>query len=139
MDTLVYTSSLFLIPINIACCKQKYILMNIYTLLCLSSWTHHSCIHTQKNNSSNTITIYDDFDKFMCFYAIYYTFVYALLFVSPIQFIMYMICLCIVFYAFSHVTQNINYYERGIRNYHFHTYHILMHVAACIGFIVILY
>ena len=150
MDTLVYTSSLFLIPINIACYKKKYILMNIYILLCLSSWAHHSCIHTNTNtnanvNISNTIdidsehTIYDDFDKIMCYYAIYYTFTYTLTFASPIQFLMYITCLCIVFYSYYHVNNNKNYYKRGLINYHLHKYHILMHIAACIGFIIILF
>lgn len=140
MDTLVYSASLFLIPINIACYKKKYILMNIYILLCLSSWAHHSCIHTNvSKNIDSERTIYDDFDKFMCFYSMYYTFIYALLFVSPIQFIIYIIFLCIVFYSFYYVNNNENYYIRGLQNYHLHKYHILMHVSACIGFIIILF
>ena len=139
MDTLVYTASLFLIPINIACYKKNYILMNIYILLCLSSWAHHSCIHTNISKNIDTErTIYDDFDKIMCFYAIYYTFVYALLFVSPIKFIMYFICLCLVFYSYYYVNNNENYYKRGLENYHFHKYHILMHISTCIGSIIIL-
>jgi hypothetical protein len=138
MDTLVYSSSIFLIPIQLAALKKEYILMNVIICLLLTSWAHHSNIHFRYINNTNHIyndiytnTIYDDLDVYMCYYAIYYTYMYAACFCTPRQCILYLICLFGVFINYYYVNTNINYLERGITNWKYHINHILMHVSAC--------
>ena len=154
MDTLVYSSSIFLIPIQLAAFKKEYILMNVIICLLLTSWAHHSNIHFRyidninNNNNINSIsnnnsteytdTIYDTLDNYMCYYAIYYTYMYAVFFCTPRQCILHLICLFGVFINYYYVNQNVNYLERGIKNWKYHINHILMHVSACCGFIAIL-
>ena len=66
MDTLIYSSSLFLIPINIAAIKNKYILMNVFIGLLLTSWAHHSNKHISDKNS-----IYDSLDNYIHYYIVH--------------------------------------------------------------------
>ena len=158
MDTLIYSSSLFLIPIQIAAYKKEYILMNVYICLLLTSWAHHSNIHiiyninnninnnninnNNNNNSNNNQiyidSIYDILDTYMCYFSIYYTYMYAMLFCTTRQCIIYLVCLFSVFVNYYFVNKNKNYLTRGITNWHYHIHHILMHISACIGFIAIL-
>jgi hypothetical protein len=133
MDTLVLSASSFLIPINVAAIKGKYDLMNIYTLLCLTSWAHHSNMHV-----SGTQSIYDDLDKLMCYYAIYYTFLYAITQCCFVRFVTYCVCLIGVFISYYYVHQNSMYTTRGLENWHCHVPHLVMHSSACLGFLVIL-
>jgi hypothetical protein len=135
MDTLIYTATTFIIPINIAAYNRKYVLMNVFILLTLTSWAHHSIVHTQQ--SVYTPSIYDDIDKIMCFYAIYFSFMYALFFTSIVKFILYSICLTMVIVSYIYVHRNVHYAQRGLINWHHHKYHIIMHLSACLGFIVI--
>ena len=132
MDTLVYSASTFLIPINIAAVNGKYDLMNVYLLLCLTSWAHHSNMHICGEES-----FYDDIDKLMCYIAIYYTLMYALAHMDLIRLVLYCICLLGVFVSFAYVHTNAHYTVRGIENWRYHIPHICMHLSACLGFIVI--
>lgn len=146
MDTLVYTASTFLIPINIAAYTKKYVLMNIVLFLTLTSWAHHSIAHSHMESTGSSSSLlsslsisltYGDLDKIACYWAILYSFIYALFFTSMIQFALYSICLGLVFYSYSYVHKNQHYYKRGLENWRHHKYHILMHLAACAGFTVI--
>ena len=132
MDTLIYSSSLFLIPINIAAIKNKYILMNVFIGLLLTSWAHHSNKHI-----SDKISIYDSLDNYMCYVAISITLLYALLYSSSLQIMLYIPCLLFVYLTYQYVESNINYCKRGLENWDCHVYHILMHIFACLGFITI--
>ncbi len=132
MDTLVLSASLFLIPINVAAIKGKYDLMNIFILLCLTSWAHHSNMHV-----SGAESIYDDLDKLMCYYTIYYTFIYAITQCSFTRFVTYCMCLIGVFVSYYFVHQNSMYTIRGLEHWHIHVSHIAMHGSACLGFLVI--
>ena len=109
MDTLVYTSSLFLIPANLAAIKGEYVLMNTCIFLTLTSWAHHSNWHVHPCR-----TIYCDVDNVACYFTIYFTFMYAILFTSRIQCILYMMSLAGVFYAYHKVNQNKHYEKRGL-------------------------
>ena len=135
MDTLIYTASTFIIPINVAAYTGKYVLMNLVLFLTLTSWAHHSICHTQYK--SKECDMYEYIDSTTCYWVIFYSFVYALFYTTPLQFILYSICLSLVFYSYYHVHKNNNYYKRGLSNWHYHKYHILMHISACIGLTII--
>jgi len=133
MDTLVLSSSLFLIPINIAAVKGNYVLMNILITLTLSSWAHHSNKHVGAIQAS----IYDRFDVFMCYYTIYFTFMYALLLTNVVKFVTICIFIGCVVFMNTYVQTNEHYYDRGLDNWRYHKHHIAMHVITCIGCIII--
>ena len=132
MDTLVYSSSLFLIPANIAAMNGQYVLMNTLIGLSLTSWAHHSNWQVCPGR-----TVYCELDNVMCYFTIYYTFMYAILYSSRWQCALYMVCLSCVFYSYYNVNKNENYDKRGLSNWRYHKYHILMHVSACIGMTII--
>ena len=75
MDILVITSSLFLIPINLASINQLYLLMNHMIFLTLTSWAHHSILHINNNYTNN---IYDKLDKIACYSIILHSSIFAL-------------------------------------------------------------
>lgn len=137
MDTLVYTATLFLIPINIAAYNKKWILMNVMLLLCLTSWAHHASMHVSGYREKYDQSVYDILDEVMCWYAIYYSFMYGLFFTTPKQFIIYCICLVGVFISHKNIVPNPDYTRRGVENWHVHVPHICMHLSALGGFIAV--
>ena len=138
MDTLVYTVSTFIVPINIAALNGKYVLMNIIILLTLTSWAHHGITHELSClRRDKCVTLYNFMDQYMCKVTIAYTLMYAIFFTSTVQCILYMYCLAGVLYSSVHVENNKFYYERGVTNWKYHLNHVVMHLSACLGFIVI--
>ena len=61
--------------------------MNVFIGLLLTSWAHHSNKHISDKNS-----IYDSLDNYMCYVAISITLLYALLYSSSLQIMLY-ICI----------------------------------------------
>jgi len=136
LDTLIYTITLLLIPINLAASTGKYDLMNIYILLLATSWATHSIWHTSNDPKP---TIYCTLDTIMCYVTIAYTFMYAQLYVSSRRSYIYDFCLGLVIFSYLHIKDNKNYHKRGLENWHHHMYHILMHLSAVTGLSVIAY
>jgi hypothetical protein len=138
MDTLVYTVSTFIVPINIAAVNGKYDLMNIFIFLTLTSWAHHGITHElsciRRNSCS---TLYNRIDKYMCYIATAYTILYAVFFTIRLQCLLYFACLASVLYTSEQVENNKFYYKRGIQNWKHHTSHVVMHMSTCVGFIII--
>lgn len=138
MDTLVYTVSTFIVPINIAAINGKYDLMNVFIFLTLTSWAHHGITHELSClTRDKCVTPYNRIDAYMCRIAVMYTFMYAIFFTSVVQCLLYQMCLSSVVYSSVYVEHNKFYYERGITKCKYHLNHIVMHFSACLGFIVI--
>lgn len=138
MDTLVYSASTFIIPINVAAMNNKYILMNMYILLTLASWAHHAVTHELSClRRTECITRYNVIDVTMCYVAITYGLVYSVFFVPRLYFLIHCVCTLSAMYNCIRVQGNKYYYERGIKNWKRHTHHVLMHVSACAGFTVL--
>ena len=132
VDTLVLTSSLFIIPINLAAQTGKWDLMNVFIFLMGTSWVHHSNMHLQVQRQN----IYSKIDVFACYLAIMYTFIWAFLWSH--MFYYYLACLSgVTIMHFTDHCDEIYFYKRGLVNYRCHVKHILMHVFACMGFIII--
>ena len=130
LDTLVYTSSLFVIPINIAALNNKLLLMNLYIFLAVTSWAHHACRHMQVKNHC----IYDEIDKLACITLSVFIFLYTLFYTTFRKFIITfcgMICIAV---CFSRVYKNreIAIKNRGIHNWKYHKPHIIMHLTAAL-------
>jgi hypothetical protein len=131
VDSLVLSSSLFLVPINLAAQNAKWDLMNLFIFLMGTSWVHHSNMHMQVSRSN----VYSKIDILTCYVAIFYTFMWALLWTNVFYY--YLTCLTgVTIMHFTDHNEN-NYYKRGLKNYKWHVKHILMHVFACTGFIFI--
>jgi hypothetical protein len=118
------------IPINFAALNNKYLLMNVYIFLALTSWAHHACRHMKVKNSC----IYDEIDRFACITTGVYVFMYTLFYTTLRKFFITLtgiICICI---CYSRVLKNksINWDKRGIKNWKYQKPHIAMHIAATI-------
>ena len=135
MDTLVLSSCMFFIPINLAAIRRNYVIMNVTILLMVTSWAHHSVAHVKGKH----YCIYDTLDKLACYLVIGTSFIYSMLYNGFYVKILYMICLGNVFYLYSKVHTNCDYYSRGLFNWHKHKAHLLMHLSACLGLIIILF
>lgn len=133
------TATMFIIPINIAAIRGKYVLMNVCMFLTFTSWAHHGITHElSRLGSTYSMTTYNKIDVFMCRVAIAYSLMYALMCTSRLQCVVYLICLMSVVYSYyAHVEHNKNYYRRDIENWGFHKAHMVMHLSTCIGFTVI--
>ena len=127
LDTLVYTSSLFIIPINFAALNHKFLLMNIYIFLALTSWAHHACRHMKSKPC-----IYDDIDRFACISACVFTIFYTLFYKSLREFIITIVGIFCIFLCYYRVLKNkkLAWKNRGIKNWRLHKPHIAMHFAA---------
>ena len=136
MDTLVYSVSTFMIPINVAALRGKYDLMNVYLGLTLTSWAHHGITHELSClKRDGCKTVYNVIDLVMCRVAVAYTLWYAVLFTSRLQFFVYFVSLMsVVFSYYGYVTHNRLYYIRGLENWRLHKAHIIMHLSTCVGF-----
>jgi hypothetical protein len=127
LDTLVYSSSLFIIPINVAALNSKFLLMNLYIFIALTSWAHHACRHMKTKEC-----IYDDIDRFACIslgvFMIFYTFFYKAL----REFIITIIGIFCILLCYYRVLKNkkLAWYNRGIKNWKLQKPHIGMHIAA---------
>ena len=128
LETLVYTSSLFIIPINIAAYNGKYILMNVLLFVTLTSWAHHACRHM--NASRNCI--YDQIDKLACITLCVFGVMYTLFYNSWRKFIVTLIGILLVILCYSRVIKNRenSFYKRGLDNWKYHKPHIIMHLVA---------
>lgn len=127
LDTLVYTSSLFVIPVNIAAYNGKFLLMNIYIFIALTSWAHHSCRHMKVQKC-----IYDEIDKLACIASFVYLLMYTLFYTTFRKFFFtFLGCMCILI-LYYRVTKNriLNWDKRGIKNWKYQKPHILMHMTA---------
>lgn len=136
MDTLVCTATMFIIPINIAAIRGKYVLMNVYVGLALTSWAHHGITHELSRLGRTTcVTTYNRIDLTMCYSALAYTFVYSLMYTNRLQWFLYCMCFLIdLYHYYMYVNTNKFYYVRGIENWRLHKSHILIHLSTCIGF-----
>ena len=134
MDTLILSSCVFLIPINLAAIRQCYLTMNILTVLLATSWAHHALAHIKGAHSS----VYDTVDKTMCGVATVYSAWYTYWYLGGVRQAVYCVCLGGVFFAYSRVRVNKWYYTRGLVHWKKHRFHVLMHVSATIGFVVMM-
>lgn len=139
MDTLVYSVSTFMIPINVAAIHGKYDLMNVYMGLTLTSWAHHGITHELSClGRTKCLTMYNRIDLAMCYVALAYTFVYSLMYTNRLQWVLYCICFFVdVYHYYKYVNNNTFYYVRGLENWNFHKSHIIIHISTCVGFAVI--
>jgi len=131
LDTLIYTSSLFIIPINIAALNGKLILMNVYIFLALTSWAHHACRHMKVKNC-----IYDEIDKFACVTTGVFLFMYTFFYKSLRVFIVYILGTICIFICYYRIFKNrqVNITHRGLKNWKYQKPHILMHcIAVLVG------
>ena len=88
MDTLVWTVSMMMIPIQLAARRAEYALMNHIILLLCSSWSYHSICHEYKHLPKS---VYYYLDKIFCYTLsthIVYRFSQKLCFVHPEPFFM---------------------------------------------------
>ncbi len=130
LDTLVYTSSLFIIPINIAALNHKFILMNLYIFLALTSWAHHACRHMKVPKNC----IYDEIDKFACLAVITFGFMYTLFYTTFRKFfitVLGILCVVVCYYR-SCKNREGGWKNRGIKNWKYHRPHIAMHIAGAL-------
>ena len=127
LDTLVYTSSLFVIPINIAAFNGRLLLMNIYIFLALTSWAHHACRHMKVKNC-----IYDEIDKFACVTTGVFLFMYTFFYRSLRTFIVCILATICIFICYTRIFKNrkVNIKYRGLKNWKYQKPHILMHFIA---------
>jgi hypothetical protein len=130
LDTLVYTVSFLLIPINIAATRSKYILMNTFIALLATSWSTHSIWHVKDKPCT---TIYCSLDEFTCNATIITSFIHGVMYSRFIYFFMYCVSLSSVAYFYFKLRGNPNYHKRGLKNWHHHKYHMLMHASAVVG------
>jgi len=121
MDTLVFTASLFIIPLNMAAVRGQYLLMNQILFLTLTSWAHHAICHTHTYIED----VYYRMDKVACYSSIIHTAILALIYNSWL----YWVFLAGVGISFEFVKRNKNYTKRGLRNWHYHIPHIAMHLS----------
>jgi len=130
IDTLVYTSSLFVIPINIAALNHKFLLMNIYIFLALTSWAHHACRHMKVKKSC----IYDEVDRFACITSCVYIIMYTLFYTSLRKFFITVAGIMCVLICYYRVCKNRNdsWENRGLKNWKYQKPHIAMHLTAVI-------
>ena len=130
IDTLIYTSSLFVIPINIAALNHKFLLMNLYIFLALTSWAHHACRHMKVKKSC----IYDEIDRFACITVFVYIFMYTLFYTSLRKFLFTVLGLLCVLVCYYRVSKNRNdsWENRGLKNWKYQKPHIAMHFAGTI-------
>lgn len=126
LDTLVYTISFLMIPINIAAMRAKYILMNIGIIVMATSWATHSIWHVKDKPCT---TIYCSLDEVVCILSVatltMYSFLYS-------RFIYFFIPLFSGIYSFYKLRGNKNYHKRGLSNWRYHKYHILMHASGIV-------
>ena len=134
LDTLVYSVSLLLIPINIAAIRANYLLMNLGIAMLVTSWATHSIWHVK---DSPCTTVYCSLDYTVCKTTIIISFFHGLLYATFIQFMVAFTALLIVLYSFYKLKGNPNYHKRGLENWHHHKYHILMHISAVVSLSVI--
>ena len=85
LDTLVYTISFLIIPINIAAIRGKYILMNTYITLLATSWATHSIWHVKDKPCT---TIYCSLDEIACNTTIPISFIHGAIYSQIFYFIM---------------------------------------------------
>ena len=130
LDTLVYSASFLLIPINIAAIRNNYLLMNMYIALLATSWATHSIWHVKDEKCK---TVYCYLDNIICYSTIAVSFMYGILYAPFIQFLIYCVALSVVFFCYYELKDNPNYHKRGLENWHHHKTHILMHVSTVIG------
>ena len=130
LDTLVYSSSLFIIPINIAALNSKFLLMNLYLFIALTSWAHHACRHMNVKNHC----VYDEIDKFACITLAVFIFLYTLFYTTCRKFIITCCCLISICICFQRIYKNRNFAikNRGIKNWKYQKPHILMHIIAAL-------
>jgi len=134
LDTLVYTISFLLIPINIAAINAKYILMNTFIALLATSWATHSIWHVKDKPCT---TVYCSLDEVVCNTTITISFIHGVMYSQRIYFLMYCLSLASVTYWYLKLRGNQNYHKRGLSNWRYHKYHILMHASAVVGLSVV--
>ena len=131
LDTLVYTISFLLIPINIAAMRAKYILMNVGIIVMTTSWATHSIWHVKDKPCT---TVYCSLDEVVCIASVAILTIHSFLYA---RFIYFFLPLFSGIYSFYKLRDNPNYHKRGLSNWHHHKYHILMHASAVVGLSVV--
>ena len=134
LDTLVYTISFLLIPINIAAIRERYVLMNTYIVLLATSWATHSIWHVKDKPCT---TIYCSLDEVVCNVTILTSFIHGAIYSLRLYFLVYCFSLASVTYWYLKLRGNPNYHKRGLVNWHHHKYHMLMHASAVVGLSVV--
>ena len=134
MDTLFVTSTLFLIPVNVAAAHgpQNFFLANHVALLAMASWTHHALVHVHGYDAT---CAYHRIDVALCWSLILHS---AALAVTRRARVGFWACLaCVVMCYVFGVSANPGYEARGLENWHRHVAHVAMHVSACWGLVVL--
>lgn len=127
MDPLIFTASLFIIPLNMAAARGQYFLMNQLLFVTLTSWAHHAICHSHKYKED----VYHKVDKIAVYTSIIHTAILAIAYDSWL----YWFFLSGIGISYEFVKRNKHYEMRGLHNWHYQIPHIAMHLSTFAGLI----